>query len=262
MVDTIENIIPQYDTAAAGTAGGDLLQMPGESLLDAGQHAGNAGFVISQSTGEWYFYFLMAMITGYIIARVYLGRLLSSTFMAAVRYNQAASMFKDNSQLQRQRDNALYSFYFISLGFYLMLISERLTLHPYGFEGLFLLLFYTALAVIFFIFRILTTNIVGVIFYSGSLFREYLYLGFTYNKLMGIILIPFNFLLVFTEGGLQQVIFYLSAGMLILLFIMKYIRGLIFSMKHRVLNLYLFLYLCALEIVPILLLYKWFTIIA
>jgi hypothetical protein len=42
-----------------------------------------------------------------------------------------------------------------------------------------------------------------------------------------------------------------------LIFLMRLVRGAIFSFKKDVLIFYMFLYLCALEIAPLVLLYRW-----
>jgi hypothetical protein len=220
-----------------------------------------SGFLINSGSQTWYFFFLFSLMIGYVIAKTHLGHLLTSTFTTTVRYNIAEGVFKDNSQLQRQRDNALYGFYFLSMAFFLMLMSEKLELFPYGLSGFKMLLFYlTTLAGLFF-GKVLLVNIVGHIFSVRDLFREYLYMGFTYNKLLGILFLPVNFIIAYSLGTLQEISFYTALIILGTLIFMKIIRGIVFSRDKRVFSFYLFLYLCALEIVPILLLYKWFSTI-
>jgi hypothetical protein len=220
-----------------------------------------AGFLMSQPSQSWYFYFLMMLIAGYAITRIYLGELLNRMYLAAAVYNRAADLYKDNSQLQRQRDFALYGFYFLSLGFFLMYLSDRFGFNPYQLEDYRLFIFYVILLVTLFYGRGILLNLLGYLFSIGEIFREYLYMGYAYNKLIGILLIPVNFVLVFSKGILQESLFFITLLLLGVLIFKKLIRGIIFSRKHRVFNFYLFLYLCALEIVPILLLYKWFTTI-
>jgi len=220
-----------------------------------------SGFVLTDEPAAWYFYFLLIMFVGYAVAKIYLGALLQDTFSSTLRYNFAEGMFKDNSVLQRQRDNVLYTFYFFSLAFFLMFLSEKYTLHPLQLSGPRLLIFYFIFLACLFFGKMILLNITGHIFFSRSLFREYLYTGYSYNKLMGILFLPLNFVLVFTSGTLNEYIIYLSLFTLIMLLIVKILRGVIFSMEKGVFSFYLFLYLCALEIVPILLLYKWFSTI-
>jgi hypothetical protein len=218
-----------------------------------------SGILVNNGPQSWYFYFIATLMIGYVIAKAYLGQLLTSTFTTTVRYNIAEGVFKDNSQLQRQRDNALYAFYFLSVGFFLMLLSEKLHFSPYDFSGFKLLLFYVALLAGLFLGRILLANFVGHIFSVRDLLREYLYMGFTYNKLLGILFVPVNFILAFTSGILNEVSFYIALTILGILIFMKIVRGIVFSREKRIFSFYLFLYLCALEIVPLLLLYKWLS---
>ena len=220
-----------------------------------------SGFLINNGGQTWYFYFLVTLMIGYVIAKTYLGQLLASTFTTTVRYNIAEGVFKDNSQLQRQRDTALYGFYFLSMGFFFMVLSEKLQLLPYGFTGYKLLLFYMVLLAGLFFGRIILANIVGHIFSVRNLLREYLYMGFTYNKLLGILFLPVNFIIAYTSGILKEFSLYTALIILGSLIFMKIVRGIVFSGDKRIFSFYLFLYLCALEIVPILLLYKWFSTI-
>jgi len=235
-----------------------ILSEPAGQLND---FRGISSFVMERMTEGWHFYFLIALLVGYAIARAFLGRLLSSTFAASVRYNVAASMFKDNSQLQRQRDLVLYIFYFLSLGFFLMILSEHYQFRPYGLKGISLAGFYSGLSIFIFYVRSLLLNLLGHIFYQRALYKEYLYLGYAYNKLLGILLLPVNFILAFSTDTLKTIALFTSIILLILLILMRISRGIIFAYKHNVFNFYLFLYLCALELVPVLLFYKWFSII-
>ena len=100
---------------------------------------------------------------------------------------------------------------------------------------------------------------VGHIFYARKLFSEYLYHGFEYNKLMGIILLPILLLAAYTPLNIRKYVLLVTIGLILLLFMAKVLRLIIFSLRNRVLNVYLFFYLCALEIVPYLLLYKGFS---
>lgn len=210
---------------------------------------------------EWYFYFFMFLLISFAVARIYLGPLSLISMNSVLRYNTTASLFKDNSQLQRQRDSVLYIFYFLSMGFYLMLLLQYYHLSPYKFTDHKLLLFTVLTLFFIFILRNLLLVIIGYIFNKPTLFREYLYHNFAFNKFMGIVFLPLSFVISYSEGVLQQATVNLSIAVLLILILLKFSRAIIFSFKKHVLNFYLFLYLCALEIVPILLLYKWFIVI-
>ena len=166
-------------------------------------------------------------------------------------------MFKDNSLLQNQLDRILYLFYFLSTAFLLYYIELRVELTPYGLHGWGLFMFNLALLVGVFVGRLLMLNVAGVLFNRIKILREYLYNIFIFNKLMGMSVLPLIFLLVYTRGVLQEVVFWLSISVIAVIFLMRVIRGVVFSYRKEVLIFYMFLYLCALEIAPLVLLYRW-----
>lgn len=266
MIDTIagtaDTIARTADTLAMDSSVKTMVvPLSGETLLQPQSFSGDPGFLVQNVSVAWHFYFLVSLLIIYAVARAFLGQLLNNTFNAAVRYNTAVAMYKDNSQLQRQLDTVLYGFYFVSMGFFMMLTARYFNLFPYGLRDAELFGFFTALIIVVFYLRIIIVNIVGHVFFSLKLFREYLYHGFIYNKLMGILALPLGIAMVYTTGKLHDTVVWTSLGIMGIMLIMKMYRGILFSQKNRVLNIYLFLYLCALEIVPMLLLYKWFTII-
>jgi hypothetical protein len=207
----------------------------------------------------WYFAWLMALFAGLAAVQLYFGPLVRTTLVAAFRFNIAVNRYKDNSQVQRQIDNILYVFYFLSFGFVLFLLESHWGITPWGLKGFWLLLLNIGFLVVFFIYRILLLNLVGHLFNRLTLFREFLYHTLTYNKLLGLALLPIGFVMVYTEGWLREVLIWISVSTIILIIGIKIIRGILFSLKRHVFSFYLFLYLCALEMVPILLIYKWVT---
>lgn len=266
MIDTIagtaDTIARTADTLMSEPSVKNLVApLSGETLLQPQSFSGDPGFLVQNASAAWHFYFLVFLLIAYAVARAFLGDLLKSTFNAVIRYNTAVAMYKDNSQLQRQLDTVLYGFYFLSIGFFMMLIARYFKLFPYGLRDAELFGFFTALIIVVFYMRIIIVNIVGHVFFSLKLFRAYLYHGFIYNKLMGIIALPMSIVIVYTIGKLNDAAVWTALGIMAVMLLMKMYRGILFSQKNRILNFYLFLYLCALEIVPMLLLYKWFTII-
>mgnify|MGYP002750926171 CR=1 FL=1 len=74
---------------------------------------------------------------------------------------------------------------------------------------------------------------------------------------MGVIILPLLLFIVYTTGIVQKVFFWMALTVVALVIIMRLLRGIVFSFKKDVSIFYMFLYLCALEIVPLALLYKW-----
>jgi hypothetical protein len=108
-----------------------------------------------------------------------------------------------------------------------------------------------------FLARVMLLNLAGFLFNKITVFREYLYNSLIFSKLLGVGLLPLLLFAVYTSGILQEVFFWLTSGTVIIVFLMRLIRSAVFSFRKDVSIFYMFLYLCALEIVPLMLLYKW-----
>ena len=205
----------------------------------------------------WYFVYLFVLAGFFAWIRMYYGNILVQTVQAAVNFQVANRMFNDNSLLQNQLDRLLYVFYFLSTGFMLYYMELRLDLVPYNLQGGWLFLFNTGLLMGVFLGRFLMLNLAGIFFKRMKILREYLYNIFIFNKLMGMSVLPLVFLLVYTRGMIQDTVFWLSVLVMAGIFLMRLFRGLVFSYRKEVLIFYMFLYLCALEIAPLVLLYRW-----
>ncbi len=206
---------------------------------------------------DWLFMYLLVLLGFFAWIRISYGNILIQTVQASTNFQVASRMFQDNSLLQNQLDNILYALYFLSLAFLLFHLENEGKIYPYGQEGGLLYLFNLALLLGMFFGRIIAVNLAGFLFNQIKLFREYLYNAFIFNKLLGMAVLPPLLFVVYTTGILQKVILSLTLTIIALVVVMRIIRGLVFSFKKEISLFYMFLYLCALEIVPLALLYRW-----
>ena len=205
----------------------------------------------------WYFIYLFLLLALFALIRLYYGNILIQTVQASANFQVTNKMFKNKSLLQNQLDGALYLFYFLTMAFLLYYMELRIGLLPYDLQGPSLFLFNLALLAALFLGRVILHNITGILFNRVRIIREYLYNMFIFNKLSGLVVLPLIFLLVYTRGALQDVIFWFSIFALSGVVVMRLIRAIVFSYRKEVLFFYMFLYLCALEIIPLVLLYRW-----
>jgi hypothetical protein len=205
----------------------------------------------------WYFIYLFLLIGLLAWIRVNYGNILIQSVQASTNFQVAIRMFKDNSLLQNQLDIVLYIFYFFTMAFLLYYMELRLDLRPYNLAGGGLYIFNLALLVGVFLGRVLIVNIAGFLFNRVTIIREYIYNIFIFNKLAGLVVLPLMFMLVYTKGVLQDIFFWITLFVISAIIVMRLIRGFVFSYRKEVLIFYMFLYLCALEISPLVLLYRW-----
>jgi len=122
------------------------------------------------------------------------------------------------------------------------------------------LMFKLAIAIsVFILIKVLIERLTGSLFEIDKMIDAYLFQKISYKNLIGILLIPINVILIYTIHP-SKGIFYVVIGLLLIINSI----GLITSFKsHQSLiknNLFYFiLYLCALEISPYVILYKFIT---
>ncbi len=134
----------------------------------------------------------------------------------------------------------------------LSLIIYELVLHPT--PQLFFIIM--GAIVVAYIVKYISAKAVFFIFSINELSSEYIFNISLYNNLLGIILIPVLMILYYTGIGIENAFMYLIAPILILIYLFRLVRIFIAGNNYRISYFYIFLYICTLEILPLVVLYK------
>ena len=105
--------------------------------------------------------------------------------------------------------------------------------------------------------KYLCLQVVGYIFNTNELINTYVFVVFMINKVLGILLIPFILLLAFSKPTFNSFSIIGAAILTLLLFLYRYLFSLT-SVRNKlhISSFHFFLYLCAFEIIPLLILYR------
>jgi hypothetical protein len=120
-----------------------------------------------------------------------------------------------------------------------------------------LLLYCMMLIILVYLVKFLGLKFVGWVFNMREASSTYIFIVFLINKLLGIFLMPFLVLIAFSDGNLVTVWLTLSYIVVFLAFAYRYVSAL--GPIRREINvnpLHFFIYLCAFEIIPVILIYK------
>lgn len=105
--------------------------------------------------------------------------------------------------------------------------------------------------------KFLFLQFAGWVFNSREAAMNYTFTVFLVNKVLGISLVPFLFLMAFSASSLREVAFTVSIGLTGILLLYRYVVSFANIRNTLKVNaLHFFLYLCAVEILPLLVLYK------
>ncbi len=195
----------------------------------------------------------LLFLYGFIIqiSPQYIGKLFSQFSQSSLR------MMQNREQLLQ---NSLASFvmnigFVMSFSLMATLIIFNAHLLPINFwEGfLYMCLFFIGL----YFGKFICLTIAGYIFNTNELVQTYIFVVFMINKVLGILLIPFIGILAFAKPFLHPFAIGGASFLIALLILYRYLFSLT-SVRNKlhVSSFHFFLYLCAFEIIPLLILYK------
>jgi hypothetical protein len=122
-------------------------------------------------------------------------------------------------------------------------------------------LFYLKIAMLvllFFLFKLLLIRMLGALFYGKTeLITEFLYNIFLMNIVSGVILIPIVIFMAYFKAIAMPILISASAILLISIYLYRLWRSFNISISvPSVSKLYFFAYLCSLELLPFILIFK------
>ena len=205
---------------------------------------------------ELLFYTLIALLLFFAFIRMSFPKYLLDLFRVAFRTTLKQRQISEQL-IQTPLPSLLLNLFFLfTIGLYITFVLQHLHLAAYYNFWLLYLYCFVALAVIYLI-KFLSLKFFGWLFNIKATADGYIFIVFMINKIIGIYILPFLILLAFTDDNIYEVAFIFSyIGVFALLayrFILSY--GLVQS-QIRLNPFHFFLYLCAFEIVPLLLIYK------
>jgi len=212
--------------------------------------------IYERSSYDIMFYLLLGMLFYFAIVRMFFSRYLSNLmtlfFRASIRQQQLREQV-----LQSPFPSLLLNILFLfSAGLY---VAFLLKFYQYGnAEMLWTHFFYcSAMLAVLYLLKYLILRVIGWIFNITRAVETYLFVVFMTNKIIGIFLLPFLVLIAFSGPFLTEVGITLSIIMVCLFYVYRFIAS--YSTLHKeikISGLHFFLYLCAFEIAPLLLIYK------
>jgi hypothetical protein len=205
---------------------------------------------------DGFFYFIVGLVLYIALMRLFFYKYVSTMFTLFFRATLRQQQLREQL-LQAPLPALLMNIFFVvSAGTYCTLLAEH---YHINFGGNFWTTWLYAVALIaaIYVVKFIFLNILGWIFGIGHVTDTYIFIIFLINKMIGIFLLPFIALLAFPTPELINVVILLSyiliAGMLFYRFIISYrpVRN-----EIKLTRFHFFLYLCAFEIAPLLLIYK------
>lgn len=205
---------------------------------------------------DWLVYVMLGIVLLLGIIRLSYLKYFTDLFRAFLNPTLSQRQLKDQLSQSPFPNFLLNSYFVISLALYLYLLMYRqqyVTSHVawMAIPGL-IVLVATVYGVKYVMLRFC-----GWLFGSSELADAYIFILYLINKVLGILLVPFLVILAFCSPELAKAFMYISIFFIVLLVAYRYIRS--YSVVKQYLSfsrLHFFLYLCAFEVAPVLIITK------
>jgi Domain of unknown function (DUF4271) len=212
---------------------------------------------IRQTNGkEFLFYLMVFLLLIYAFFRIAFPKYFNDLFRLFFRTTLKQRQIKDQLMQTPLPSLLLNGFFVISAGLYITFLLQHFKLNPVDDFWLMFLYCITGLSGIYLI-KFTGLKITGWLFNIREAADSYIFIVFIVNKMIGILLLPFLILLAFAQKEVYTVSLVLSWCLVSVLLIYRFILAVTAIRNQVKVNpFHFFLYCCAFEIAPLLLIYK------
>ena len=204
---------------------------------------------------DWLTVVLFFVFVLFVSIRAVYSKYIGSLFQSLLNYSTSFRMFRERSY------SYLHGAYRLELMFYIVFsvyVFQVIVMVLPGEERFKFLFFAKTLAFVVLYFMIIKFAYfaLGSIFIDVNDFREYLFNMDNFNRAAGIVLFPIVALIAYSPFENPMIAVFLGVFTVVGFYLMLLKRGISILLKKQFPIFYLFLYLCTLEFLPLLLIYK------
>lgn len=182
-------------------------------------------------------------------------RFVKSIVSASYNYFSARKLQEESNVVRNKVFMVMNILFFINSA---LIITQWFDFHNIkllGQSNYLLFFIFLALIIIIYTFKSFVLLMLDFIFLTRGSFMEYNSTVFIYNKLYGFALLPIVTCIPYVSENAANYLLILAIIVFAILYLMKLLRGIVIGFKNKLSILYLILYLCALEILPLLVLH-------
>lgn len=213
---------------------------------------------LQDSTPDWLFLILLVVLGMLTYLRVFYRKNFFQIISACFNNNLTNQIVRDENLLMQRAAVLLNITFSIIAASFLYLVSVQYDWHVSGIgTGFLRFVFFALLVSAAFTLKFLALRLCAYLFNLGREMATYIFNVFIINNLLGLALIPFLALILFGSGINVSVLFIAALGLAAAAYLYRIGRGFLIALGYPGFSpVYLFLYLCALEIAPLLVLVK------
>ena len=208
------------------------------------------------SGNEWVFGVLIIVLFLFISVRLVFNKYITNVFQAVLNQQTSSRMFREKNYKFFHGAHRLNLIFYLTGGLfaYQYLSYESVSMVSGSFLRGYSICFGMLLG--YFILKFSVLLGLGALVDRKNEFSEYVFNITIYNKVLGLILGVVTFCIAFLPVQVKNIWLITGLGTVMIIYLLSLIRGALIFIKRHFSIFYMILYLCTLEILPLLLIFK------
>ncbi len=201
------------------------------------------------------FWFLLSVLLFFTAIISISRKRLEQVYHAFLNDNMLRQIHRTNKGMVSISYFLLYLLFFVNLGLFIFLSAGQFGL-VFSRHFTFLLLLISGIGLVF-IAKHLLLFLVGKIFPIEKEIKLYNFTIMVFGIILGLLLLPSNLLITYAPPEIARIGVYVAVGAILAIYLFRSLRGLAIGSRYLMLHKFHFLlYLCAVEILPVIVLLK------
>lgn len=208
-----------------------------------------------QAFPSWTLYVVLLSFLTITLLRMAYARFLEPILNAVLSHRETIHLYTNRNSITQNTSIILQFLFLLNGSFFLFLTGSYLGIMP-DIPDFYILI--SLLAGLFFLYQLkyLFLYLLGFFFDQLKAFTEYIHSISVFNKVLGLLLIPVTAGLTIMSEHFAAYFIYTGVSVIVLSYLIRITRGAKIILDNGFSVFYMFLYLCALEILPLLIVYK------
>lgn len=261
-ITRVENVVDSLHLSSVDTASQLAVQRIDSvrkdtttSITIPGKPHGREGAELSIRSNEWIYGVILLCLILFASVRLIFGKYLSSLLSGLVSYSTASRLYRERGYKILHGSFRLDLLMVLILPAFLFQMAKKYQFSYLGMDSFKLYLTFLLFTLAFFLSKIVAYNLVGAVLGRVQDIKEVLFNMGLFAKGVGMFVLPVVTLIALATFRPENFI-YLGIGIVSILYLGALLRGFWVGLKRGVSIFYLILYLCTLEILPLLLIFK------
>ena len=203
---------------------------------------------------------LFIIFSIYVLIKISEPKKILKIFASVFSLQEAKQLLREEFKLTKRISILLAITYILVIGFLVQLINQYFGLILKEYSSIKQFLFFTSVLSLMYFVKFLVNYVLAFISSNVELGKEYIFNIFIFSQTMGVILFPFIVCIEYIKYPPE---WFLYPALIICggFYVLRMLRIFIISASEQNIGiLYIFLYLCALEILPLLVLIKFLLV--